>query len=426
MSLKLGKSFIISILLLFSHLIMSAQNEISLPYSFYGIGELNKCSNGLLDGMGGTSYAMQSPYYINFRNPASYAAFDSLSMIAETAASIYACTMQQSRTYQKNDYASAAYITLGLPVTQHWRTSVGLLPFSKVGYYIENSNTVENIGTTSHTYFGSGGLNQLYWGNAFRICKGLSIGLNASYMFGSIYKSNNTYFDGTHFYNTFVNDAYHLDGIYLTGGLQYGFDFKENHNLTLGIVYSNTAYIWAKEKLLVNTYSGIYSSVVSYDTVVYNDNIRGNVKIPQSLGGGLSYTFKKKMTIAADVTWNNWEKYTFMGHGDSLKNSIVASMGLNFIPDPTSTKFLKRMNFRLGGKYSTGEFFLRDKPISELAVSLGVGIPLTSFNTHSTINVAFEYGRMGTLTNNLIRRDYFRFLFSFTLQEKWYQRMKIN
>ena len=423
---KTSKLFIINILLLANVFILHAQNEISLPYSYYGIGQLNKCSNSLLDGMAGTSYALQSPYYVNFKNPASYAAFDSLSMVAEAAASIYACTMQQQRLTQKNDYACAEYITIGLPVTRHWRTSVGILPFSKLGYDMENTNTVDNIGSTDYTYTGSGGLNQLYWGNAFKICKGLSIGLNASYMFGSLYKMSNAHFDGTHFYNTFVNDAYHIDGIYLTGGLQYGIDFKENHNLTLGVVYSNTAYIWVKEKLLVNTYSGVYSSVVSYDTVVYNDGIRGNLKIPQSVGGGLSYTYKKKMTIAADVTWNNWEKYEFMGHSDSLQNAIVASLGWSFTPDPTSTKFVKKMSFRLGGRYSTGEYFLHNKPISELAVSFGVGIPLTTFNTHSTINVAFEYGRMGTLQNDLIRRNYFRFLFGFTLQEKWYQKLKIN
>lgn len=426
MSQKISNLLIISILILFNSIVLHAQNEVSLPYSFYGIGEVNKCSNGTLDGMAGTSYAMQSPYYVNFRNPASYAVFDSLSMIIEAAASIHASSMQQGRTNQKNDYASADYITIGLPVTRHWRTSVGLVPFSKMGYNMESSKEIENIGTTSYTYSGDGGLNQLYWGNAFKICKGLSIGLNTSYMFGSLYKTRNVHFDGTYFYNTFVNDAYHIDGIHLTGGLQYSLDFKGNHNLAFGVVYSNTAYIWAKEKILVNTYSGVYSSVTSYDTIVYNDATRGHVKIPQSVGGGLSYTFKKKMTIAADFTWNNWEKYEFMGQSDSLKNSYVASLGFNIIPDPTSTKFLKKMSFRLGGRYSTGEYFLHNKPISEMAVSLGIGIPLTTFNSHSTINVAFEYGRMGTLENDLIRRNYFRFLFSFTLQEKWYQRMKIN
>ena len=51
-----------------------AQNEIRMPYSSYGIGTISHLSNGTLDAMGSVSYAMQNPYYINFRNPASYAA----------------------------------------------------------------------------------------------------------------------------------------------------------------------------------------------------------------------------------------------------------------------------------------------------------------------------------------------------------------
>jgi len=84
------------------------------------------------------------------------------------------------------------------------------------------------------------------------------------------------------------------------------------------------------------------------------------------------------------------------------------------------------MSFRLGAKYSTGIFMIRNKPVTELAVSLGVGFPLTTFNTHSSINIALEYGKTGTLDNNLIRQNYFRFTLNFTLQERWYQRLKMD
>ena len=159
-----------------------AQNEISMPYSSYGIGMVNRSSNGILDAMGGVSYGMQNPYYINFRNPASYAAFDSLSFIADVSASVYSSLLKQRRLSQKNSYAKPGYITIGLPVTRHWRTSVGILPFSDIGYSIDNSEVIDNIGSVNYVYSGKGGVNQLYWGNAFKICKGLSIGLNVSYL----------------------------------------------------------------------------------------------------------------------------------------------------------------------------------------------------------------------------------------------------
>ncbi|MCQ2284188.1 MAG: hypothetical protein MJZ57_04740 [Bacteroidales bacterium] len=404
----------------------SAQNNISQPYSGYGIGIINNSSNGVLDGLSGTSYAIQDPYFINFRNPASYAAFDSLSFVADAAASIYSSTLTQGTQTQKNTYARAGYLTIGLPVTRHWRTSVGIIPFSSIGYAIQDSRNIDSIGKVTYDYSGHGGLNQLYWGNAFRICKGLSIGLNASYLFGSIYNTSNTAFDGSNFYNTIINDAYHIDGIYLTAGLQYFFNIKENHRIGIGATYSNTAYIWAKEDLLINYYTGIYSSVTTYDTVLHDSQLRGNLNIPQSVGGGLSYTYKNKLMVAADVTWQNWNQYQFMNHGDSLTDAIITSAGIQYIPDPLSNKFFKKMAFRLGAKYSTGNLFLNNKLIDEFSVSLGIGIPLATFNTHSTINLVFEYGKMGTLVNDMIKQNYFRFTFNFTLQEKWYQRVKIE
>lgn len=403
-----------------------AQNEIRMPYSSYGVGTISHLSNGILDAMGSVSYAMQNPYYINFRNPASYAAFDSLSFIADAAASIYYSKLSQKDNHQKNSYAKPNYLAIGLPVTRHWRTSVGIKAFSTVGYEIETVKNLPNIGEVKYTYSGDGGLNQLYWGNAFKICKGLSIGLNASYLFGSIFASSNAEFDDNTFLNSYINDAYLLDGIYLEGGLQYFFNIGEKHRIGLGAVYSNTAYIWAKEKLLINAYTGSFISTSTYDTVLYKDDLRGTLNIPQSVGAGLSYTFKDKLTVAGDVTWQNWANFKFMKPCDSLQNTIMASFGAQFIPDPTSNKFFKKMAFRIGGRYSTGELLLRNKPISEFGVCLGVGVPLTSFNTHSSLNILFEYGRSGTLVNDLIRQDYFRFTFNFTLQERWYQRVKLD
>lgn len=403
-----------------------AQNEIRSPYSSYGIGVINRSSNGILDAMGSVSYAMQDPYYINFRNPASYAAFDSLSFVADAAASIFSAKLTQQQMHQKNSYAKPGYVAIGVPVTRHWRTSIGVLPFSDVGYNISNVKDVDNIGNVKYTYSGEGGLNQLYWGNAFKICKGLSIGLNVNYMFGSIFVRNNTEFEGENYYNSYVWDAYHVDGIYLNAGLQYFFNAGENHRIGIGAVYSNTAYIWTKEKLLVNSYSGQFISTSVYDTILFNEGVKGSLKIPQSIGVGLSYTFKNKMTIAGDLTWENWEKFSFIKPTSNMKDAMTGSLGFQFIPNPLSNKFFQKMAFRVGGKYSTGNLILQNKPITELGVCIGVGVPLTTFNTHSSINILFEYGKRGTEANDLIREDYFRFSFCFTLQERWYQRFKID
>ena len=302
MFLKHNRFVFLILLLLGFAPVLRAQNEISMPYSSFGVGSLNTSSNGHLDGMGGVSYAMQNPYRINFRNPASYAAFDSLSFVADAAASLYVSNIRQGNLTQKNSYAKTGYLTIGLPVTPHWRTSVGIVPYSTVGYDIADKQTLDDIGGVSYNYTGKGGLNQLYWGNAFRICKGLSIGLNASYLFGSLYYSSNTSFDGSNYFNTYILHSYLIDGIYLSGGLQYLVKIKDNHTLGFGATYSNSAYIWAKEKTFINYYTGDYSTTTTYDTLLLDERKGGRLVLPQAIGGGLSYTYKDKLTVAADVT----------------------------------------------------------------------------------------------------------------------------
>lgn len=421
-----NKFIILSVLVMAFAPLLRAQNEINQPYSSFGVGLVNNSSNGVLDGMGSVSYALQSPYRINFRNPASYAAFDSLSFVADVAASIYVSQLRQDFYTQKNSYAKVAYLSLGVPVTAHWCTSLGVVPFSNVGYDIVDQQNHDQIGGVSYEYVGKGGINQLYWGNAFRLCKGLSLGLNASYMFGSLDYSSNTAFDGENFYNSYILHAYNINGIHLTGGLQYMVDINENHKLGIGATYSNTAYIWAKEKTFIHYYTGSYSSTSTYDTLYLNENAKGRLIIPQAVGAGLSYTYNNKLTVAVDETWSNWKKFSLMGKGDSTKNALTSSVGIQYIPNPLSTKFVQRMSFRVGAKYSTGIFMIQNKPVTEFAVTFGIGLPLNTFNTHSAINLAFEYGRMGSIENNMIRQNYFRFTLNFSLQERWYQRLKMD
>ncbi|MEG1555876.1 MAG: hypothetical protein RR356_04040 [Bacteroidales bacterium] len=425
--LQKSKSFFLSfILFMLLQLQGYTQNEISSPYSGYGVGLLTNSTPNHLVAMGGTAYAMQNPHYINFRNPASYFAFDSLSFIADASFSIMSGKLRTNLETQKGSFARPNYIAIGLPITKIWRTSVGILPFSDKGYTIVDKKNDPNFGNIVYKYAGEGGLMQLYWGNALRICKGLTIGLNASYIFGTLADTRYVEFSGSNFYNTRISQFFYVDGIYLTLGLQYFTNIKTHHRLGFGAVYENSAYIWTKENLLISYYEKEYSSASEHDTVLNVIGQKGRLQIPQSIGGGVSYSYKNKLLIGADVTWQNWKKYKLMGETDSLKNALISSVGFQYIPDPTSNKFFKNIALRAGFRYSTGYIQIRNTPITEWVVSFGLGIPLKTFNSRSSINIMFEYGRMGTLKNNLIQQDNFKFSLSFILQEKWYQRTKLE
>ena len=428
MSKHTYRKFVAVVAALLSFMIAPAQNDISSPYSMYGVGLYSNVTSGAYDAMGKVGYAMQNPYLINFKNPASYVAFDSLSFIGDVAFSIYSSTLSTSEITQKSTFARPGYFSIGLPVTKHWRTSAGVMPFSNLGYNISDSKTIENVGDVSYLYSGSGGLLQVYWGNAFKICKGLSIGLNAAYLFGNLSYSKSASIDGDNFFNAMSNRTLDLDGIYLSAGIQYFVTVKDKHTLGFGFVYENSAYIWARQTDFAYTYTTSSSS--PSDTARYEKS-RGNLQLPQTIGGGFCYQYKDKLWVTADVSWQNWKRFHLSTEAmrENFNDAMNYSVGVQFVPDATSSNYAKKIRLRIGARYSTGYINAttdQTTAISDFSVSAGVGLPLKLFTSNSSIGIMFEYGIMGTHQHNLIKENYFRFSLHFTLQERWYQRVKLD
>ena len=69
---------------------------------------------------------------------------------------------------------------------------------------------------------------------------------------------------------------------------------------------------------------------------------------------------------------------------------------------------------------------VKNTPITDFVVSVGAGFPLRTFNTRSSLNIAVEYGKMGTLSNGLIDENVIRLTLNFILHERWYQRVKLD
>ena len=401
-----------------------AQNDINSPYSNYGVGNLSPRSNNVLGAMGGVGYALQDAYYINFKNPAAFAAFDSLSFIGDLSFSIINHHLKTNELDLKGTVAQLDYIAIGLPVMKVWRTSAGIMPYSDVGFGIIDNRLKDSI---TYRYTGSGGLQLLYWGNAFKVVKGFTLGVTLSYLFGTLNSSNFVEFYDANTFNTIISNYRHIDGIMISGGAQYQTSFKDKHHLSMGAVYENSIKVWSRENLSVLNYVGEYFPSTSFDTVRHEtgkDAVRTTSKLPQTLGLGVAYGFKDRALAALDFTWQNWKQYRMNNAQGSFKDNFVIAAGVQYVPNPASSKYFNKINFRLGTRFSTGYMVVKDKTISEFAVSCGVGFPIRTFTSRSSVNIMFEYSRMGK--QDIILQNYYRISFNFILHEKWYQRRKLE
>ena len=179
------KKILVAALILLTSLTFLAQRTNSSPYSYFGIGEEFTSTTVEQSSMGGIGVAFNHYKYLNFTNPAAY---------SDLRYTTYAfgllntdLTIESSTTKQNVNSTSLSYIALAFPIGGKAGFSIGLQPVSSVGYSLTNSLTDSN-GDISETslFSGNGGVNKIYGSFGIKVFKGLSLGLEADYIFGNV------------------------------------------------------------------------------------------------------------------------------------------------------------------------------------------------------------------------------------------------
>ena len=111
-----------------------AQNNTNSPYTRYGYGQLADQGSGNSKAMGGIAYGLRDKYQVNFANPASYTAVDSLTFIFDGGISLQNANFSDGTVKRNAKNSSFDYITMQFRASKWAAVSLGLLPYSNVGY----------------------------------------------------------------------------------------------------------------------------------------------------------------------------------------------------------------------------------------------------------------------------------------------------
>lgn len=423
--LKSNKIFFISGILFFCIFLQSnAQNHLNSPYSRFGMGDLMPRSSIAVTSMGGIGYTFQSTTSINFSNPASYIGFDTLAFLMDAAFSLKTHTLLGGSDRQKGTTMQFDYLAIGLSVRKWWRTAIGIQPYTVMNYTIEESHTLTQGDTLMQnlSYFGEGGINELYWGNAFRLFENFSLGFNASFLFGTYSKNRTIEWQDSVSFNSKIENLNKVRGFSLTLGSQYFIPIKNKGELGIGLVYTPNIPIRSTVTNQISTYWGSDYSVKQIDTLYRQDDTKHSHKMPTIIGAGISWSKKDKYYVGVDFTWENWSKYTIDGNNDSLSDSYKLSFGGCITPNHLSSKYFPRMTFSLGANIEQTRLLLDGKHINKFGINLGMFFPLK--RTKTGFGVAFEYGQLGM--TKLIKENYFKATLNVRIHERWYQRRKLD
>ena len=111
---------------------------------------------------------------------------------------------------------------------------------------------------------------------------------------------------------------------------------NKKNRITVGAVYT------PEKKLLGRTYTyeEIYSTTSGSTSVSRSDSssIKSRYSLPTSIGAGFTYVWDERLTVGADVTFQDWSSVRYDGVKDSLNNRLKVAIGAEFLPNPISSR----------------------------------------------------------------------------------------
>lgn len=435
------KAFLLWIFVSFSSTVFVYAQTGNSPYSIRGVGDLGSMELPHNIGMGGVGISQPQSFYLNNLNPA-LLPNNTLTHFGLGIMSDYKKISDQNASFS-NLGGGLSYITFAFPIIAgKWTLSSGLMPYSTVNYaYQVPGSSVSGTNTTvNYDHRGEGGINRVYIGNGYQISKRLAAGFQINYLFGSILKETASDLIGEDVpssYRTVAYDRTRFSDFSIKGGLSFNQQVRSRTFLSAGLVYEIGGDVNAEHfvRLERKTFSGGGWQSVAMDTII--NNVKGSITLPSTIGFGLSLLKTYNWSIASDVTLQNWSTFrNFSGENSDMVDSYKVSLGGEYTPEITSIdSYLKRMTYRIGASYENTPFFIMNnspdqtsdnnlgEQIRDFGITFGMSLPVSRA---SSLDMAFKLGRRGTISNELIKEDYFRVFLGVTFNDKWFQRRKFD
>jgi len=432
---KASKSLSVLIFCALGFAVEAQTNSVS-PYSRFGLGDTYHQLNAKQVGLGGASIAAYDALNINFLNPASFTDLELTTFNVGFEGSFITQSQSNPSYSVENNRSGMRNLSVAVPLTEWWGAGVSLRPYSFKGYDISSNRTSLNDTTISITdrFSGDGGLNSIIWGNAFKVAEGLSLGINAQYVFGSIRENTIVDYNNESFFDTRLEEESQVRGILFKAGAKYHYKLANNRFLAAGFNFQNGSSLQSENLSYQYTLSGINP----VDTLTGGSTTEGEFQLGSEFGFGLSYGAKNEGAmqpswgINVDYKSTNGADFRRPDGSGNLLNAYQFNLGSFITPGQSfknierSTNFFSQVEYRLGAYYEKMPFQLTGTDLFNYGITFGLGLPIKQRSQSpgefkvSTVNIGVMAGRRGSLENGLIQEEYLSFFLAVTFNDKWF------
>ncbi len=388
------------------------------PYSIVGIGDIEQSYSDRSAGMADAGVSLSSQRSMYHANPASYTALDDHFFSVEVGGRLQAISYIGNNVSLDNQHSvdmQMMKLALAVKVKKWWGSSIGLMPYSSSNYSFYSTKFIDgtNQQTQAH-YNGTGGLYQFYFGNGFALGKNLSIGVQASFLFGSLIQ-NETLLSNIISDSIVTTRNMFLSKLVPKAGFQYKAKLSKNVKLAIGASASPSSDLRANYTLDVRQ-----GSIALVTDKSISDT---HFTLPLSYTGGASISYKNSFTVAADYSAQQWNKVNYTGLGYSLNSSNRMSLGFQYSNQKKVSNFTFENFFLQGGIYYGNTYLvINGQQLTDKGFTLGIG----GNTKRSTLGyqLYLQEGTSGASGSGVLKENYTRVGFTLFYRDFWYTKVK--
>lgn len=413
-------------------------NGSNSPYSRYGFGLLSDRAQGFNKGMSGLAYGMNNGKELNFKNPASYATIDSLSFLLDAGISMQMANFKQGGNKINANNAALDYMNLGFRLSRNLGFSMGIIPFSTIGYNINHTEKVQlptNEVVQTESYTGDGGTHEVYAGLGWRPIRPLSIGINAGFLWGNMKHTVVASFSDATIASRRRQYEAHLSTYNIQLGLQYAQKLNKDNHLVLGLSY-NIGHD-------INSDGHYYDQNVISGSISSGDTLTAPnaYQLPHIFGAGIVWNHKNRLRAGVDYTFQKWSNVKSPGvhtrpDGTQIYQATTGNytdlhkitVGMEYQPNAEGLHWRDFVRYRAGFSFTSPYTKINgyDGP-RNYTVSAGVGLPIVNrYNNRSILNVSAQYERVQPQFSGMITENYFRICIGLSFNERWFMKWKVE
>lgn len=405
------------------------------PYSKYGLGELANGNNTVLRGMGNVTSAYENPYTVNADNPASYSFLRRTTF--EAAGTGISRSITDGTQHYTTGTATIAYLNVGFPVGKRGGLVLGFRPYTQMYYLMQDTMSATTtppspLGQLLKVYNGEGSLNLPYVGASYQY-KGLSIGANLGYLFGTLRTTSAVvpnYLDpaNTGVYTSEFSNYTRIGGLYWKGGLMYAHTFDSSYTLHIGGTLSlNQDLTQRLTQYQIASYNNGLTDTSRVDTVYNPGELKGKMTMPLSYSGGIMFGKTDKWSIGVDYAATQWSNFKSLPDVQRMtgvgSSSYRLSIGGEFTPDINSIRsYFSKVTYRLGAYYGKDYLRVNNTDLPFYGLTFGGSFPFR--RSLSRVHAAFDIGKLGTTDNGNMSQTHVRFTLGASFNDLWFIRTR--